>query len=196
MDVIKTLQAEWPAVSAAPWSFAIIACLAVGIGFAAATFYFGGTISTLRERLALYQDRLNGATPDQAKAKIDALEEVIRNTVGGAWHPLTTQQSDRLTNLVKDLPKRRIQIMYSNYRGRDLAQSFADAFKKAGWTDVLFSEGGGLGDGISTGRGNGMAATLASAIKRATNMQVNRHGEDEPDQPGSVFVAVGIKKGS
>ncbi len=82
--------------------------------------------------------------------------------------------------------------MYSNYLGIDLAQSIADAFKAGGWDDLNFSEGGGLGTGVSTGRGNGMAMTLKKAIESTTKFKVASFGPDEPDREGSVFVAVGI----
>ena len=38
--------------------------------------------------------------------------------------------------------------MYANQLGRLLARSIADAFETAGWNDMHFTEGGGLGIGI------------------------------------------------
>jgi hypothetical protein len=55
-----------------------------------------------------------------------------------------------------------------------------------------FSEGGGLGVGVSTGRGNGMAFDLKRAIESATRLKVGSIGENEKDTPGIVFVSVGI----
>jgi hypothetical protein len=60
---LKTLQQEWAAVSAAPWSFAIVAGLFLGIGYGIAVLYYGGTISALRERLSLSEERQRGSTP-------------------------------------------------------------------------------------------------------------------------------------
>ena len=59
--------------------------------------------------------------------------------------------------------------------------------------EVVFSEGGGLGEGIATGRGDGMALTLKAAIESATKFKVSSFGPTEADCPGIVFVAVGIK---
>jgi hypothetical protein len=105
---------------------------------------------------------------------------------------LTKDESDKLVSLIAALPKRRIQVMYVNYLGKNLAKSFADAFEKAGWTDVVFSEGGGLGYGISTGRGNGLALTLKSAIESSTKHKVNSFGPAEDGERSGLFVAVGI----
>jgi hypothetical protein len=79
---------------------------------------------------------------------------------------------------------------FSNRRERLVTLS-ADAFTKAGWIEVIFSEGGGLGIGVSTGRGNGMALTLKRAIEASTKFKVASFGPDEPDNPGIVFVGVG-----
>jgi hypothetical protein len=115
-------------VSAAPWSIAIIAGIFLVIGFGTAGLYFSGTISTLRERVSLYQDRLQGASPDQAKAKMDALEDKVRNTFGDKWQPLTVDESTKLVALVSPRAKRRIEIMYSNYLGEEFVRSIAAAF--------------------------------------------------------------------
>jgi hypothetical protein len=195
MDItfIKTLQQEWPTVSGAPWSFAIISAVAIGLGFGVATLWWSGTVSTLRERLSLYQDRLQGASPDEAKARIDTLEERVRNTIGSKWEPLTRDEITKLTSAVSGLQKRMIQIMYSNYLGRDLAESIANAFRIGGWGDMSFSEGSGLGVGVSTGLGNGMAVTLKGAIESSTKLQVRVIDADKPDNLRVVFVAVGIR---
>ena len=94
-------------------------------------------------QLADYRDKLKGATPEEAKAKIDALEDKVRNTIGDRWDALNKDEFEKLVALFAPLPKRQIQVMYVNNLGKDLARSFADALEKAGWTDVMFSEGGG-----------------------------------------------------
>lgn len=177
----------------------IIVTIIVGVWLVLAFSYSSllasknGQIELLDRQLADYREKLKGATPAEAKAKIDALEEKVQNTIGNKWQPLTTGQSTKLTSLVKSLPKRRIQVMYSNYLGKDLAQNIAGAFTQAGWTDMHFGEGGGLGYGLSTGRGVGMALTLKQVLEEVTNYKVSIHGETEAEIPEFVFVAVGIK---
>src|SRR5262249_9222185 len=83
--------------------------------------------------------------------------------------------------------------MYTNLRGRALANEFAEIFESLNWTLArAVSEGGGLGLGISTGRGKGLAATLKSAIEDSTDFLVSVHGADEEPWPDLVFLAVGI----
>jgi hypothetical protein len=198
-DLVKLLE-QWAVVTAAPIPFAIAVVIAGGLIWLVVGWSYSSVISgknaqiELQDRqLADYRDKLKGATPEEAKAKIDALEEKVRNTIGDRWEVLTKDESAKLVELVAPLPKRRIQIMYVNYLGKDLARSFADVFEKAGWPGVVFSEGGGLGEGVGTGRGNGIALTLKTAIETATKLKVESFGPTEPDFPGIVFVAVGIK---
>ena len=191
LGFIKTLQQEWPTLSAAPWSVAIVAIICLSVGFGIARLYYGGTLLTLRERLQLYQDRLQGASPDEAKAKIDALQRTIDLTIGTRWEPLTNNEIISLSAKVSALEKRRLRVMYGNQLGKELAECIFDAFFKAGWP-VDFTEGGGLGVGISTGRGNGMANTLKQVIEATTKLKVGLVGADEPDNPDFVFVGVGI----
>jgi hypothetical protein len=181
-------------------TFFVILVLIIGTVWWVMDWRYGGVLASksgqieLQDRqLADYRDKLKGATPEEAKAKIDALEDKVRNTIGDRWEVLTKEEFTKLVEFVAPLAKRRIQVMYVNYLGKDLARSFADAFEKAGWPEVIFSEGGGLGEGISTGRGDGMALTLKAAIESATKFKVTSFGPTEVDTPGIVFVAVGIK---
>lgn len=195
--IVKLFE-QWAAVTAAPIPFTIAIVIAATVIWFVIGWIYGGVVASknaqieLQDRqLADYRDKLKGATPDEAKAKIDALERTIGLTIGSQWKPLTQDESARLTAAVAPLPKRRIQVMYVNQLGKDLAHSIADAFAKAGWIEVIFSEGGGLGIGVSTGRGNGMALTLKRAIEASTKFKVASFGPEEPDNPGIVFVGVG-----
>jgi hypothetical protein len=196
---ILDLFAGWPMIMAnLPSFFAVLAFmigavwLVVNWAYRSVLASKNGQIELQDRQLADYREKLKGATPEEAKAKIDALEEKVRNAIGDRWKVLTTDETARFVASIAALPHRRIQVMYSNYLGRDLAKNFADAFERAGWTDVAFSEGGGLGYGLSTGRGNGLALTLKSAIEAASGQKVNSIGPAEDGDRSGLFVAVGI----
>ena len=148
-------------------------------------------ISSLRTERDAYKTKSGGASPDEVKAKLGDLAEMSRYTVGAKWQPLNSDEITELAKQFAKIPPKRIQVMYSNYRGKDLAQTFVDALRQAGWTDILFSEGGGLGAGVSTGRGNGAAIALKDAAERATKLKIVSIGPTEPDI-SVCFIAVGI----
>jgi plasmid stabilization system protein ParE len=144
--------------------------------------------------ITLYKARLDGATPDQARARIDKLETTIRRTVGSEWPPLTPQQIQALSREVANIEKRRIQVMYLNLHGKTLAKGIADAFEAAGW-DVHFSMGGGFEDGLFVGRSPTLGPLLRAAIERATSLkaiyEAPNKGWPEDGPHVSVYVAVG-----
>jgi hypothetical protein len=110
MDIglIKTLQQEWPTVSAAPWSFAIIFTGALVLGFGVAALLWRGVVSTLRERLNLCQDRLN----ERNATTVDPASDVSSETASGdladdqAYNEIVTFSLDAL------LPACQAQIDY------------------------------------------------------------------------------------
>jgi hypothetical protein len=92
VDVLGELQKEWGVISGAPWLFAGAVSLAgLGIwGFltlihAATVTGKNATIESLTTQNAAYKDKLNGASPEQAKSKIDELEARLSEPVYSAW---------------------------------------------------------------------------------------------------------------
>lgn len=198
-DWLTKLLEQWAVVTAAPIPFLITVLAATVIIWFAMDWRYGGVIghrdseiSSLKTQRDEYKNKSGGASPDEVKAKLSELSEMTRFTVGGKWRPLTAGEASELRKGFSAIPAKRIQVMYSNYRGKDLAQSFADILKDAGWTDIHFSEGGGLGYGVSTGRGKGTAVALKTAIEKATEFKVSSLGPEEPEFPNAYFIAVGI----
>lgn len=129
----------------------------------------------------------------EERAKLERVEYIVNKAVGYEWPVLTDYESAALAAAVKDLPKQHLIVMFHDELGRPLAESIVDAFKQAGWTDVVCTEGQGLGVGLSTGRGDGMALALKTAIEHMTHFNVSSMGADEKDT-GFLFVSVGVKQ--
>jgi hypothetical protein len=73
---IKEILAEWAMIKAAPRSFAIVTIISVGAAWVALSWSYGALLSgkdaqiaVLRERISAYEQKLQGAAPDQAGAK-------------------------------------------------------------------------------------------------------------------------------
>lgn len=76
-DLFAVLREEWPVLKAAPWSIGSLLAAGLTAGFGIGCLYYGGTVSTLRERLQLYQDKLQVASPDDAAKKLNQLQLTI-----------------------------------------------------------------------------------------------------------------------
>jgi hypothetical protein len=67
-NLVKELRQEWPAVKAAKWAVMTALVLGAGVGFGVAGLWWTGTVSTLRERLAFSQDKLQIALANPTNA--------------------------------------------------------------------------------------------------------------------------------
>ena len=189
--IAKVLQ-EWPLVAAAPIPFAI-----AFVGIAAAILLAVGW--SYRRVLGRRADRRlsdQGERPDRTSAaeeKSDALERMVALTIGSRWTPLNETEIAALSTRLTEIKKTRVQIMYENALGKELAQSFYEAFKLAEWGGAALGIGSGLGHGVTIGQGSGTATiALKSAIEATSQLKVAIVRPDQPQWPGVVFLAVGV----
>jgi hypothetical protein len=196
---MQDLFAGWPMIRANLPTFFVIVVLIIGAVWWLMDWRYGGIITNRDSEISLlkgqrddYKEKLGGASPDQAKDKIEALEQTVNLTIGKRWIPLTQSEIATLAANLSSVPKIRVQIMYENALGKDLGQSFYDAFKQAGWTDATFGTGGGLGYGVTTGQGTDSAVALKAAIEKSSKINVEALRTDQKEWPGLIFLAVGI----
>jgi hypothetical protein len=191
-DWIAKLLQEWPLVAAAPIPFAI-----AFVGIAAAILLaVGWSYRGMRSRRADRRLSDQGERPDRtstAEEKSDALERMVALTIGSRWTPLNEAEIAALSTRLADIPKIRVQIMYENALGKELAESFYEAFKLAEWGGAALGIGSGLGHGVTIGQGSGTATiTLKSAIEATSRVKVAIVRPDQPQWPGVIFLAVGV----
>jgi hypothetical protein len=193
---MQDLFAGWPMIRANIPTFFVIVVLIFGAVWGLMDWRYGAIVASksgqieLQDRqLADYKQKLDGATPDQAKAKIDALERRVRVTVGKEWDPLTKTEITALATKLKAISKTRIQIMYENALGKELAESFLEAFKAADWDGAWLTPGSGFESGVLTGRGN-RAKQVKAAIESISSIKVNL--KDPEMESELMFLGVGI----
>jgi hypothetical protein len=187
-DWIAKLLQEWPLVAAAPIPFAIaLVSIAAAILLAVGWSYRKRADRRLLDR---------GDRPGRASAaeeNSDALEQMVALTIGSRWTPLNEAEIAALSARLTDIPKIRVQIMYENALGKDLAQSFYEAFRLAEWGGAALGIGSGLGHGVTIGQGSGTATiALKSAIEATSQLKVAIVRPDQPQWPGVIFLAVGV----
>ena len=189
--IAKLLQA-WALVPAVPIPFAIaFVSIAAAISLAVGWSYRGVFGKRTDRRLSNHGDRPGRATAEEENT--DVLERMVALTIGSRWTPLNEAEIAALSARLTDIPKIRVQIMYENALGKELAQSFYEAFKLAEWGGAALGIGSGLGHGVTIGQGSGTATiALKSAIEATSQVKVAVVRPDQPQWPGVVFLAVGI----
>jgi len=127
---------QWEVIARAPLPFFIALVVAGAIIWIVLAYSYRTRLSNLASEIALvtrqrddYRDKLGGASPDEAKRKMEELEKRVKETIGSRWEPLTKDEAARLAAAVAKLEKRRIQVMFANQLGKALARSIADAFE-------------------------------------------------------------------
>jgi hypothetical protein len=189
---LAELLQEWALAAGVPIPFAV-----AFVGIAAAILLAVGWScrGVLRKRAdprrSDHRDRSGRATVEEENT--DALDRMVALTIGSRWAPLSEAEIVALSTRLADIPKIRVQIMYENALGKELAQSFYEAFKLAEWGGAALGIGSGLGHGVTIGQGSGTATiALKSAIEATTQLKVAIVRPDQPQWPGVVFLAVGV----
>ncbi len=147
--------------------------------------------------IALYKARLDGASPDEARARIKSLEAIIDRTIGAKWDPLTEREIKRLAeglSKIKDRPTY-INIGYLNYLGDGAAHSLETAFRQAAWkTEASLSAD--MEEGLTIGPYPKMSALIKDAIESSTRLRVTgmpdqRHNEINYGSSYSMYIEFG-----
>ena len=107
-EPLDTIQREWAVARTAPWSF-----LTIAITVGSAVWYLTGqinnatvsakdaTIETLKTENLAYKDKLKGATPEEASARMKALEERLSSLEG---RHIDKQKLAKASAIIKRLP--------------------------------------------------------------------------------------------
>ncbi|RJT42671.1 hypothetical protein D3227_02125 [Mesorhizobium waimense] len=135
MGFLDQLKAVWPLVTQAPWGFAPVAFAVLASGWAVGRFMYGQRIALLKERIESYKEKLDGASPEEARLRIDRLEARIRQLEATAPRTLGPEQMEAIAEAGRRSPGR-ILITYDSAAsdGGALQAQFLQAFRKAGWT--------------------------------------------------------------
>lgn len=199
-DWLQRILDQWTIVRNAPVPFITVA-VAIGIGlwFVLDTIYStrianrDAEIALLTRQRDDYRDKLGGATPDQAKAKIESLQRTVHTVIGSRWDPLSRDEIDRLASNLSGIEPKFINILYENQLGKELAESILEAFKQTRWPEAFASHGVGFGVGIQVAYGGGVASKIKNAIEISTKLRPLLLRPEEKDTPGSTyFVSIGV----
>jgi hypothetical protein len=180
---MQDLTAGWPMIMANLPTFFVLAALITGVVWWLMDWRYGGVIAgrdgaianrdseiaLLKGQRDDYKDKLKGATPDQAKARIDALEARFASLEP---RRLTTSQRAgliaRLTSRMGDVPAITI-VSETSGDSLQFAADFASVFRASGTWNV--SEGSFMG--LGSRPMSGVAVRITDPPSRAATVVMN-----------------------
>ena len=137
-SVVKYVAGEWQVILQAPLAFALCLIVIFGLAYSVARWRYTGSIETLESRIKLrddqvaeYKQKLSGATPDEAKARLDALEKQISALVP---RRLSMEQKNTIRKRINQRTGV-IVIMHdlAAVDAKGYAIDFINVFREAGW---------------------------------------------------------------
>jgi hypothetical protein len=135
----------------------------------------------------------------RSEAELAELRSRVGVVIGGKWQSLSSSQIAALREKLNSLAKvdstkaaPRIQVMYENSFGRDLASSIALAFEAARW-DARLSPGSGFETGIKIGPGP-VGLQLRDIFRETTGITAVSVLRPEEEDRNFYFIGVGAKQ--
>jgi hypothetical protein len=191
MDLIKYILGEFSVISGAPIAF-ILSIIAVSLLiFYLMRWGYGRENSYLRTQVDDYKEKLKGASPQEARDRIDELEKAAKITIGQKWPPLSSAESKQISDAVRPYDKANyVFIGYANVLGLDLANSLGDCFKTAGWK-VDMNAGAPADIGIAIGHGDN-AQDIKKIIEDRSSLRLRIFRPGQQQTFGQITIYIGI----
>jgi membrane protein implicated in regulation of membrane protease activity len=150
-SLIAYISGEWGVISQAPLTFAVGALLIAALVYAIIRQQFADRLESAEGRLKLrddqiadYREKLQGATPDEARARIDDLEPRIQQVRDDlSPRQLSQTQIDALVEVARRKPGSAfISRDMTCGDGAHLMIGLQNAFRAAGWRVISGFVGG------------------------------------------------------
>jgi len=193
-QLVKYLLDQMRVIGDAPVVFAGIVLVIAAVIWWILRWRYSGIIKNKEKTIALYKNRLDGASPDEAKAKIDSLEGQIWTLKDRVWSKLPPAAVADLENALKTKePPQQIAIVPQDIDSIFLARDLVDAFTRIGWTAKQDTTLNGLPDGLSVWPDNELGRAVRDALDKATGAPVAIREDKHAREHGNIAIGIGYK---
>jgi hypothetical protein len=166
---IKYILGEFRMIADAPVSFIVSVLGAALLIWTVLNWRYEGIITIIKTQRDDYHDKLGGASPDQAKARIDELEEQL-NILRRQTEPrhLTSEERSSITQNARVPPGTRLGLTIVHEGGcpdcPHYAADFERVFRDAGWF---------VQNGVVMGPAQRLAKGIALMVPDATHLSAD-----------------------
>jgi len=180
-------------IAEAPLVFGAAVLFLGAIIWAALRWRYSAVIKHRNHIIALYKARLGGATPDQAKAKMDSLEGQVVSLKNREWPKLTPAAVADLERILASEKTRVISILPQDRDSVFLARDLVDAFKRIGWTAKRGTGMTDIPDGLTVWPEDDVARAICNALTMATGALVTIRDDQNLKDQGAYAIGVGYR---
>ena len=188
---VQYVLGEVRLIAEAPLVFGAAVLFLGAIIWVALRWRYSGIIEHRNRIIALYKARLNGATPDQAKAKIDSLEGQVASLKNREWPKLTSAAVTDFESILASQGSHVVSVLPQDKDLVFLARDLVDAFKRIGWKakrDVSMND---VPDGLSVWPQDDVARAICNALMMATGALVTLREDQHLKDQGTYAIGIG-----
>jgi hypothetical protein len=160
--------------------------------WAALRWRYSAIIGHRNHIIALYKARLNGATPDQAKAKMDSLEGQVVSLKNREWPKPTPAAVTDFESILASQGSHVVSVLPQDRDSVFLARDLVDAFKRIGWKARRDTSIYDVPDGLSVWPEDDVARAICNALMATGALVTVRNDQHLKDQ-GTYAIGIGYK---
>ena len=190
---IQYLQSEVRSIAEAPLVFGAAVLLLGALIWVALRWRYSGIIERSSRMIALYKARLDGATPDQAKAKIDSLEGQVVSLKNREWPKLHPAAVTDFETVLASQGPHVVSVLPQDRDSSFLARDLVDAFKRIGWKAKRDTSMSDIPDGLSVWPEDDVARAICNALTMATGAVVMLREDQRLKDQGTYAIGIGYK---
>ncbi|HME30040.1 MAG TPA: hypothetical protein VKE53_09300 [Pseudolabrys sp.] len=190
---VQNVLGEVRLIAEAPLVFGAAVLFLAAIIWAALRWRYSGIIEHRNRIIALYKARLNGATPDQAKAKIDSLEGQVLSLKNREWPKLTPAAVTDFESALALQGSHVVSVLPQDRDSVFLARDLVDAFNRIGWKAKRDTSMSDVPDGLSVWPEDDVARAICNALTMATGALVTLRNDQRLKDQGTYAISIGYK---
>src|SRR5215510_741773 len=194
-QLVQYALGEVRLIAEAPAVFGAALLLLGAIIWAALRWRYSGIIRHRNGIIALYKARLDGATPDQARAKMDSLEGQVHSLKNREWPKLTPAAVTDFESVLTSQGSHVVSVLPQDRDSVFLARDLVDAFNRMGWKAKRDTSMNDVPDGLSVCPEDDVARAICNALMMATGALVTLREDQYLKGQGTYAIGIGYKPG-
>src|SRR6476620_1196824 len=190
---VQYVLGEVRLIAEAPLVFGAAVLFLGAIIWAALRWRYAGIIAHRNRIIALYKARLNGASPDQAKARMDSLEGQVVSLKNREWPKLSPAAVADFENILASQGSHVISVVPQDKDSVFLARDLVDALNRIGWKAKRDTSMNEVPDGLSVWPEDDVARAICNALTMATGALVTLRKDQQLKDQGVYAIGIGYK---